>query len=178
MYGPASASWIQRLPFGLVMKECINAPENEPHALRLVERHTTVPAPRVVDVGAYNDKTYLIMTYVPGQQLGDIAHLMSYAERDRLADDLAAYVEQLRRIPNNTAYMFGDTLGRPMIDHRLPDGRGGPFNTEADFNDHLASHLECTITEALDGQVIRQDHLSYFTHSDFHATNILLEGGR
>lgn len=179
LYGTESVHWVQRLPFGLYIKECINAPQNEPNALKLVEKYTTVPAPRVVDVGQYDGKTYLILSRLPGQQLGDVTHLMSYDERNTFADDLAACVSQLRKIPNNTPYKFGDTLGGPMVDHRIPGGRGGPFNTESDFNNHLTSHLDCTISEALGGQVtVLQDHHSCFTHSDFHASNLLVENGR
>jgi fructosamine-3-kinase len=79
----------------MVLKECLNAPWSEPHSLELIEMHMTIPAPRVVDAGEHNDRTFLIMTHLAGQQLGDVAHLMSYAKRDRFADDLAACVSQL-----------------------------------------------------------------------------------
>ncbi|KAJ5698657.1 hypothetical protein N7462_000662 [Penicillium macrosclerotiorum] len=180
-WGPLSVPWVQRLPFGLIMKQCIRAPQSEPNALRLVEKHTTIPAPRLVDVGVYAGKTYMIMTCLPGQQLDEVSHLMSYAECDRLADDLADCVAQLRRIPNHTPYRFANTVGGPLCDHRLPnEGPAGPFNNEADFNNYLTSHLECTPDKVLEGQdlTMRQDHQSYFTHSDFFSMNILVENGR
>lgn len=177
-YGPGRSRWVQRLPFGLVIKDCFRAPTNEPNALKLVEKYTRVPAPRLVDVGEHDGNTYVVMTHIPGQSLAHVGHLMSYAERDRFADDLAACVSQLRAIPNNTPYRFGDTLGGPIVDHRMPDAGGGPFNTEADFNDHLVSHLACNIHDAVDNLPIRQDHRSFFTHSDFHATNLLIAEGR
>ncbi|KAK1143222.1 hypothetical protein N8T08_006921 [Aspergillus melleus] len=158
--------------------ESNESPENEPNALKLVEKYTSIPAPSLVDVGEHDGNTYMVMTHIPGQSLAHVGHLMSYAERDRFADDLAACVKQLRTIPNNTPYKFGDTRGGPIIDHRIPDDRGGPFNTEADFNNHLVSHLACNIFDAVDGLPIRQDHRSFFTHGDFHATNLLVEGGR
>lgn len=177
-WGPTGAFWVQRLPFGLIMKECIRAPQSEPNALILVEKYTTIPAPRLVDVGEHDGKTYLIMTRLPGQELDMVMHLMSYAERDRFADDLANCVSQLRKIPNHTPYLFGNTVGGPMGDHRLPDEKGGPFNREADFNNHLTSHLGCTPDKVLGGLTMREDHRSYFTHSDFHPSNLLVEGGR
>jgi aminoglycoside phosphotransferase (APT) family kinase protein len=160
------------------MKECIRAPQSEPNALRLVEKYTTIPAPRIVDVGEYNGKTYLIMTRLPGQQLNHVIHLMSYSERQRLADDLANCVSQLRKIPNHTPYLFTNTVGGPVVDHRIPDGQAGPFNSEADFNNHLTSHLGCTPDKVLDGLTMRQDHRSYFTHSHFFSFNLLVEAGR
>ncbi|GAB1218146.1 hypothetical protein ATERTT37_007398 [Aspergillus terreus] len=150
-------------------------PQSEPNALRLVETHTGIPAPRLIDFGEYN--TYLIMTHIRGRDLAEVAHLMSYAERDLFADDLARCVAQLRKIPNNTPYLFADTVGGRVVDHRIPDGRGGPFNTEADFNNHLVSHLACSFVNAVDGLSPPRSHASYFTHSDLHATNLMVEGG-
>ncbi|KAL1982491.1 hypothetical protein VTN96DRAFT_1282 [Rasamsonia emersonii] len=105
---------------------------------------------------------------------------MSYAERDRFADDLGACIAQLRTIPNKTPYLFADTLGGPMVDHRIPTGRGGPCSSEADFYNLLRSHHDCTAAEFFGDkfQSLRQDHRSYFTHSDLHDSNLLVEGGR
>lgn len=178
LFGRTGPAWVQRIPFGLVIKECIRAPESEPNALRLVEKYTTIPAPRLVDVGEYNGSTYLVMTRLPGQELAKVLHLMSYAEREQFADDLANCISQLRSIPNHTPYLFGNAVGGPVIDHRLPDGQAGPFNSEADFNNFLTIHLGCTPDEVLDGLTMRTDHRSYFTHSDFLAFNLLVECGR
>lgn len=152
-------------------------PQSEPNALRLVETHTGIPAPRLIDFGEYNGNTYLIMTHIPGRDLAEVSHLMSYAERDLFADDLARCVAQLRKIPNNTPYLFADTVGGRVVDHRIPDGRGGPSKTEADFNNHLVSHLACSFVDAVDGLSPPRSHASCFIHSDFHATNSMVEGG-
>ena len=178
LYGTEMVPWVQRVPFGLIIKQCIRSPQNEPNSLRLVERHTSIPAPRIVDVGEYGGTTYLVMTRLCGQMLDNVLHLMSYAERDRFADELGSYVAQLRRIPNRTPYLFCNTLGGPLVDHRIPDGSAGPFHTESDFNNHLTSHLGCPAAEVVGEQNLRQDHRSYFTHSDFHCTNLLVDRGR
>ncbi|KAJ5094389.1 hypothetical protein N7456_010250 [Penicillium angulare] len=170
--GATNVPWVHRLPFGLIMKQCIRAPESEPNALRLVEKYTTIPAPRLVDVGEYNGDTYLIMTCLPGRQLNQVFDYLTYPERQRLAEDLTDCVSQMRKIPNNTPYRFANTLGGPICDHRL--GKAGPFNTEADFNSHRTTDPKRT----LDGLIMRQDHQSYFTHADIHPYNIMIEGGR
>jgi aminoglycoside phosphotransferase (APT) family kinase protein len=178
IYGPTDVEWVQSLPFGLIVKKLIDAPKSEPNTLQMVEKHTTIPAPRVVEVFSNQGATYLVMTRLPGTRFQDVFHLMNYDERNRLADDLKACVTQLRRIPNKTAYLFGDTLGGKVFDHRIPDNKGGPFNSEADFYDHLTSHLKCTIEQAFPDEHLRYDHRSYFTHSDFSLGNLLVEGGR
>ncbi|KAJ5627282.1 hypothetical protein N7528_004709 [Penicillium herquei] len=156
---------------------------SEPNALKLVEKHATIPAPQLVDFGEYDGKTYVIMTMIPGQQLDSVFHLMSYEERDRLTEDLVDCVAQLRRIPNNTPYRFANTVGGSIYDHRIPDNEPvGPFNDETDFNNYLLSYIGCTLDKALreNGEPIsmRQDHVSYFTHCDFHPSNILMQNGR
>ncbi|RMD43111.1 hypothetical protein DV735_g1999, partial [Chaetothyriales sp. CBS 134920] len=175
-YGGGIEHTVQRLPFGLVLKRCIRYPssaQNEPNALRLVERYAPdIPAPRVVDVGESNGETCLLMTHLPGQMLNDVLHLMSYAERDRFADDLA------NASTAAALFLFCNTLGGPVIDHRIPDGSGGPFRSEAEFNAHLTSHLECLPGDIVGEENVRYDHRSCFTHSDFHCTNLLVDRGR
>ncbi|KAJ5720680.1 uncharacterized protein N7483_008614 [Penicillium malachiteum] len=165
------------------MKECLKAPQSEPNALELVEKHTTIPASRLVDVGQYDGKTYMIMTVLPGEQLESVYHLMSYEECDRLAEDLGDCVAQLRRIPNNTPYRFANTAGGPIYDHLLPDEEPvGPYNNESDFNNHLLGYIDCTPEEAFqsngENRSMCQDHQSYFTHGDLHSTNIIMQNGR
>lgn len=178
LYGVSSWQDVQRVPFGLVIKDCLRSYENEVNALRLVAHHTSVPTPRIVDTGVYGNKKYLVMSRLPGQMLGDVLHLMSYAERDRFANKLGECVAQIRQIPNSTPYLLCDTLGGPLRDHRIPDTCGGPFNTEEDFNDHLTSHMNCTSAAFFSGQTPPQNHSIYFTHSDFHWTNLLVDRGQ
>ncbi|KAJ5701006.1 hypothetical protein N7493_012052 [Penicillium malachiteum] len=178
-----SRGCVQRLPFGLIMKECIKAPQSEPNALKPIEQHTTISAPQLIDAGEHDGKTYIIMTKIPGEDLDLVLHLMSYEERDRLTDDLVDCVDQLRRIPNSTPYCFANTIGGSIYDHRIPDDEPvGPFNDETDFNNYLLSYIDCTPDKALreNGEPIsmRQDHQSYFTHCGFHPSNILMQNGR
>ncbi|KAB8223348.1 hypothetical protein BDV33DRAFT_167416 [Aspergillus novoparasiticus] len=55
------AQWVQQIPFSLVVKECDLPSRNEAIALRLVEQHTSIPAPRVMDRVEHRGKIYLIM---------------------------------------------------------------------------------------------------------------------
>ncbi|KAL4904118.1 hypothetical protein BDW74DRAFT_168577 [Aspergillus multicolor] len=142
--------------------------------------HTTILAPRLLDTWEVNGVTNILMTHLPGQYLGSVAHFLSYAERDALAAGIRSVLAQLRSIPNTTPYLIADTLGGPITDHRIPEDTGGPFSTEAEFNAHLTSHLSVSFE-----QIVRDNGLPYrehkhfpLTHSDFHHSNILLERGR
>ncbi|KAL3496131.1 kinase-like domain-containing protein [Aspergillus germanicus] len=181
MYPLEANVWAQRLPFGLYVKQCRRAPQNEPHVLKLIENHTTIPAPRLIDTWEHDGVPHLLMTRVPGVRVGDVCHLMSYAERGRFADDIRDCITQLRRIPNTTPYMICDALGGAIADHRIPqDGRGGPFKTEAEFNEHLSNHLGGSFAEVAKWRNFtpREHSKFYFTHSDLHPTNLLVENGR
>ena len=85
------------MPFGLYIKRTSRSAQNELNALKPIDKYTSIPAPSFVDVGKYDKETYLVMTRVHGQQLHQIYHLMSYTERDRLANDLAEYTAELGR---------------------------------------------------------------------------------
>lgn len=93
---------MQRLPFGLVLKECVRSQQNEPNALKLVAQYTSIPAPRVVDVWEQDGTVHLVMTHLRGQQFHKVMHRMSYDERNRLADELGGILRlgcRLRIIP-------------------------------------------------------------------------------
>ncbi|TGO40515.1 hypothetical protein BHYA_0036g00480 [Botrytis hyacinthi] len=179
LYGPTGAISVTLIPLGLYIKKTTRSVLNEPNALKLIEKYTSIPSPRFVDVAEQGDEHYLVMTCVRGQQLRHFYHFMFYTERDCLADDLAGYVAQLRKIPNPTAYMISNTLGGPVFDHRIPNnGIGGPFNTEADFNYFLVSHIDSTPARALGEENMPRTHRSVFTHSDLHWSNILVGQGK
>ncbi|KAF7887577.1 hypothetical protein EAF00_009871 [Botryotinia globosa] len=169
---------VTRIPLGLYIKQTTRSGLNETNALKLIEEYPSIPALRFVDVAEHGDEHYLVMTRVRGQQLRHIYHLMSYTERDCLADDLAGYIAQLRKISNPTAYMISDTLGGPVFDHRiLNHGIGGPFNSEANFNNFLVSRIDSTPARALGNENVPRNHRSVFTHSDLHWSNILVDQG-
>lgn len=181
LYGYGSSHQVQRIPFGLHVKACRGGSHNEVNALNMVQKYTDIPAPRLVDVVEYRGEIYMVMAHLPGETLHEVFHLMSYPERNRFADDLSACVAQLRKIPNNTPYLFANTLGGELFDRRIPTPpTKGPYNSEADFYDCLTTDLDCTAAELFGERYhkLRQDHRSVFTHSDFYHLNLLVESGR
>jgi len=127
---------VHQLPFGLYAKECVSSPRNEAQALRLVEQYTSISAPLWVD-DYQGTHPVLIMTAVPGQTLEAVFHRLSYSEREQLSKDLKIVISQLRCIPNQTSYVFGNSHGGPLNDHRFPSGTCGPFNLISEFNAFL-----------------------------------------
>lgn len=169
----------QKLPLGLYAKRLDLSLSNEPHALDLLERHApSVPAPLLIDTFQGPDgRERFIMTAVPGERLADVFYRMSYAERNKCADDLAEIVDRIRRIPNTTEYRFANTLGGPITDHRATSTQCGPFYTEDEFNRHLTKGIGSVLKKKMLSMQYN-DHRSVFTHSDFWMTNILVNRGR
>ena len=65
-----------------------------------------------------------------------------------------------------------------MVDHRLPDGKCGPLNAEADFNSHIV-HKDISLrTREVASLAHSRQHRVFFTHADFHPLNILIDQGR
>ncbi|KAK4150616.1 kinase-like domain-containing protein [Chaetomidium leptoderma] len=175
---------VHRLPLGLYAKRCDRTQDNEPNALRLLEREApSIPAPRLIDTfqipatdGGGDD--WFIMTGLPGLRVHHVLHRMSYAERDQLADDLRRVLDRMHRIPNRTPYAFANVSGGTITDRRAsgPDGCG-PYNSEADLNSHLAKGVEKYLKQDLPNAFSRA-HKSVFTHGDLFFSNVLVDGGR
>lgn len=186
LYGIEGGQWfhrVQRLPFGLYMKKAEGASWNESNALNMIERYTSIPAPRSVDVveDPSQDTTYLLMTRLHGESFKNSVHLMSYPERDQFFDDLGKCISQLRKIPNTTSYIYSDTLGGPMYDHLIPNRVGGPFNSDFDLMTYVYSEVGggLSLAELYEGEEnIPNGNRSFFTHSDLHFSNILVDQGR
>lgn len=134
--------WTQRVPFGLYIKHGPMKPmrlisKEEAPALQLVERFTNIPAPRLVDYLEDGDYTYLVMTRLPGRILMQELYTMSYPKRTSLANDLRMCIQQLKKIPNTHEFAICDATGGPVFDYGLRGRRGGPFHSEADFNNFV-----------------------------------------
>lgn len=89
---------------------------NEANALSLVEKHTTAPAPKLVDFvmqekGEKDEEIgFILMTQAPGDRLDEVLYLMTSEERKQLGRDLGKCITQCRRIPNTTSHQIANTL--------------------------------------------------------------------
>ncbi|TVY86399.1 hypothetical protein LAWI1_G007874 [Lachnellula willkommii] len=166
--------WTQRVPFGLYIKHgrMKLIPKGEAPALQLVEKFTNIPAPRLVDYVVDNDYAYLVMTRLPGRPLMQELYTMSYPERTVLANDIRSCIQQLKNIPNTNESAICDANGGPVFDYRLNGRGGGPFQSEAEFNNFIITQ------ERLRDPCHSRHHNICFTHADLNPNNILVEEGR
>ncbi|KAJ5450699.1 uncharacterized protein N7458_007148 [Penicillium daleae] len=164
LYPRSFTGLVHRLPFGLYTKECPRSPGNEAEALLLVEKY---PGRHPI----------LIMMAVAGQTLDKVFYRLSYTERKQLSKDLKSVVSQLRCIPNQTPYIFGNSHGGPLRNHRFPSGTCGPFNSIFDFKDFLVHPYVRKETKEKISAVYARTYRSVFTHADLYPSNIMLDRG-
>ncbi|KAF2762608.1 kinase-like protein [Pseudovirgaria hyperparasitica] len=180
LYGQANQfGGSQRLPCGLFMKfgHIERGPdfENEFRALQLVRSNTSIPVPRPIDLIKTSDESYFVMTTMPGQQLGEVFDNLGGSEKCCITAQIADFVRQVRSIRNpyliEAGWLLCNALGRGLIDIRLRDHDGGPFASEAAFNDALVPAAASSLRH-IDG------HEVYFAHGDLTHTNILCKNGK
>ncbi|CAG8959370.1 hypothetical protein HYFRA_00001268 [Hymenoscyphus fraxineus] len=177
LYGEAN-SQVQRLPFGMFMK--FDAQEkfsprimNEFNALTLVHNHTSIPAPRPIDLIVTSNGTYLISSRINGVGAGYALDECSDEEMHVIAQDLRKYIAELRTIqrkPDST-FAISNPSGGPCLDYRIDVSPVGPFRTEKDFSDSLRLGGAPDV-------VHRDDHQIVFTHADINLRNVILRDGR
>jgi tRNA A-37 threonylcarbamoyl transferase component Bud32 len=165
---------VQKLPFGLILKHGPRS-ENEEAALRVVSKHTAIPAPSLVDFVSSDNRTYLLMTEITGKTLERVLNSLSDPELLRLAQDLKSVISELRSIPSGGAICGAAGNISPCHDFRLPDDRCGPFASESLFNDYLVSCLPEEDRSTLNSYC---QHSIFFTHGDLVTRNIIMESGR
>ncbi|KAL3442965.1 hypothetical protein BJX65DRAFT_298602 [Aspergillus insuetus] len=130
--------------------------------------------------------------------LGKVGRKMYPLEANVWAQRLpfGLYVKQRTRAPRNEAHVLKlienyttihaprliDTWEHNGVPHLLMTRVSGvPVgDTETEFNDPLASHLGGSFAEVAKWKEFtpREHSKFYFTHSDLHPTNLLLENGR
>lgn len=172
-------SYVKFLPLGLCLKTGPRVTANEGQALLLVEKHTSITAPRLVDVATEkNGKGYLLMTTVPGVPAERVFYRMTYEERENLWQDVGQSISQYRRIPNKSEHLICNTLGGPITDHRINDIPLGPYNSKMDFLNYLTEGIEELTKKRPLSTLYEKEHDVIFTHSDLHLSNLLVRSGR
>ncbi|KAK3939229.1 putative kinase [Diplogelasinospora grovesii] len=147
---------------------------SEVEAMRFVSEHTSIPVPRVYDVG----ERHFTMEFIEGETLDRAwENTLSVEDRALVGRQLRDYIDQLRAIksPDGIICSFG---GRPAVDSRLFFHEGGPFANEAAYNDFLVSDLtgHSSVRDMIRTQM-RADHEIVLSHGDLHAINIMARPG-
>lgn len=168
------------------VSRCVS--ENEGHALLLLAKYPSIPAPRLYAMYREGNKVFLIMEFKQGTQLSTVWDGLSEQEKLDIIGQLRDIIAQVRQIPSPGG--FSNLSGGPLR-HRfflstepIPQ-INGPFQEERDFSMAMAMRsrknwdsngykpwtsefLERHLPTALAG------HPSVLTHDDLQRKNILV----
>ncbi|EPQ50891.1 kinase-like protein, partial [Gloeophyllum trabeum ATCC 11539] len=147
--------------------------------MKFIAENTTVPIPGnpeyIIDVG----RSYVVRDYVEGQVLSKAWDHLQEHEKAMIIAELKGYVNQLRAL-KPPGYIGSLDRGR-CRDCRMFSMSCGPFDNEAQFNNHLVSvlrtHLASPIYRMFLTRMMREDHKIVFTHADLHWNNIIVKDG-
>lgn len=168
--------------------------ENEGHALLLLAKYPSIPAPRLYAMYRNEEnRLFLVMEYKPGTPLNTVWDGLSEYDKLDITGQLRDIFAQVRQIPS--PWLFSNVTGGPLR-HRFflstkPTPQiNGPFITESDFSMAMAirsrrnwessgykpwssEFFERHLPAALAG------HTIVFTHDDLQRKNIIMsrEGG-
>ena len=149
----------------------------EAETMRFIAANTSIPVPRV-----YEEERGLVpsitMDYIEGETLEAVWNGLPEEQKLDIAEQLKGILSQLRSLKGQ---YIGSINRGEANDGRRFDYKGGPFDTEAEFNQFL-------VTDKLKGclpifydiafRSLRTDHEIVFTHADFTPRNIIVKDGR
>ncbi len=145
----------------------------EAQTMQFIKERTKIPVP-----GATNDgPNAIVMEYVEGRNLQEYWPRMSIENKRRIAEQMRDIIHQLRGLK-------GDYIGAvnrgPAVDMRRSTSRGGPFDSETDFNsflfDNMISSTPLLYSQSIQ-QTMRRDHDLVFSHGDLNLHNIIVKDG-
>ncbi len=151
----------------------------EYEALRTVDRHTSVPIPKVI--GVYHTRDGLLVEYeaFPGKPLDRVWQTLGPPQRKKILQDLGRFVDQMRKIDPPRHEFVGSAFYGAAFDRRFgSSGKVGPFYTVDAFHDFLRrGHPTRDFSD--DGLKKCHERVSKyelrFTHAGLYPGNILID---
>ncbi|POR37744.1 Uncharacterized protein TPAR_02066 [Tolypocladium paradoxum] len=148
-----------------------------------VQSHTSIPVPPVLgvhlDADGDGEQGSILMTRLPGRQLGQAWPSMSESARAQTIRQLKSYFQQLHRLRPPGPAWIGSCSKGPAYDHRLNNmSTCGPFASVSEFHDFLVAPVrDCPRPEwvAKYRRRLPDSHSIVFAHADVSWENILVD---
>ncbi|KII86231.1 hypothetical protein PLICRDRAFT_281547 [Plicaturopsis crispa FD-325 SS-3] len=153
----------------------------EAEAMAFVRANTSIPVPRVLEVGetGKDEEAYLIMEFVEGVGVDEAWKQMTDASRSYVIVQLRAYIAEMRALPQPHPGWIESCSGGAAMDHRVNNAEPfGPLHSVHDFHNLLLARYKrhsspdryrSTRSRLFDG------HSVVFTHADLGARHILVD---
>ncbi|WEW60286.1 hypothetical protein PRK78_005771 [Emydomyces testavorans] len=168
---------VTRLDEHRILKRTAIRQAKEVDAMKFVADHTSIPVPKVY-ASRHVDGTEcleIVMEYMPGRPLDEVWASLTHDQKIATCRELGGYLAQLKALKGKRIEAINGAVVHVGI--RCPR-RGGPFDTERQFNDFLlegpprgTSHFEEHYIRAGLGD----NHDIHFAHGDFAPRNILVD---
>ncbi|THV74770.1 APH-domain-containing protein [Aureobasidium pullulans] len=181
---------IMQLPFGLILKWSDGTRAEEVLAMEAARR-AGMPVPRVICYGEQPDSPHapvsILMTRLPGRELGRVYEDLDVAERDAILNEMNAYLSSMRQWKSPWGReRICSSSGTSIRSVRVPFTTMGPFETEDQMNDYLlfpAGHDAYDTEEDYPSlkkeieKLFSDKHRIVYTHGDLKHHNILIHEG-
>lgn len=154
-------------------------PMDEGANLRFLKENTTIPVPKVLNEWVDSDGRYFIlMERIKGRTLEEAWPTMTTADKERIADQAAGYLLQLRKLQSP---QMQSLAGGPVYDAFLDMGSDmytshGPISSDNGLWEDMATGLARLPEKARAGLRRRMPTISpfTFTHGDLTNVNIMV----
>lgn len=181
---------IAQLPFGLVLKWSDGTRLEEVRAM-MAMRSAGFPVPKVISYGEHPDTPHapvsILMTRIPGKDLGDIYEQLKEDEREAIFSELQCMLGVMRKWPNPWGKdRICSIAGTSIRSVRVPNHSIKPCESESELNDQLrytasdhsfASREEFEEKLACAKRMDSMHHDIVFTHGDLKHHNIMVHDG-
>ncbi|KAK2807524.1 hypothetical protein FQN50_005392 [Emmonsiellopsis sp. PD_5] len=171
-----------RLDEHRVWKSGARMDQRETDAMKFIAANTTIPVPKVYETRFADSNTSessdIIIEYMPGETLEKAWPTLSEDDRISICQQLGGYLAQLQNLKGKRIEAMNGA--RVTVGLRFPR-LGGPFETEAEFNDFLVDGVHKRVTRKLKQYAraaLIDTHEIHFAHGDFNPRNILVDGGK
>jgi len=148
--------------------------QREVEAMRYVQSNTSLPVPTILEThldGERDARGWILMTKLPGQQLGRCWAAMDAASRAETIRQLKLYLDELHRIRLPAPAWIGSCSHGPAYDHRFDNQTTcGLFGSVGEFHDFLVAPVRsCPRPDFVDRfrSLLPDDHEIVFCHDDF-----------
>lgn len=158
--------------------------QSELEALLYVAAKTTVPASKVYRTYQYHGELAIEMEYFRGcKTVQDAWHELSDQEKERAAEQVARYIEQLRALQPPDKQKVSSTNGGRCRDIRVGTVKlFGPFDDISSFHRFIRGGIPIETAGTVFGDKVAEIHQRKysirFTHGDLASLNILMRNGR
>ena len=156
---------------------------SEVEAMQYIALHTNIPIPKVYAVHTWEDRIYIEMAYIKGDNLDDAWRTkgaLTPEQKKVIFADINQYVCILRGLKPPSEDLVASAFQNPAYDCRIGFRFFGPMN-HREFQSLTRQHLRFEDIGLLGKEVEQINttrYRTYFTHGDLIPRNIIIRNGR